>query len=423
MVTLSELTVVGTQVYRLSADHFAEPAMYVYNTTKIPPEIRAQFTLNPITGGLTLSDVKLDYEKIKEYNLVFYAINLRNPLLRSNEFRLNVIILDVNDKAPVFNSTNYVFSVAENSPIKTFIGTIHAEDADGTKANSNITYSLLNQDLAILFAVDPYDGRITIRSNLDREIRDEYRLTVQATDNSKVTACALVKITVTDVNEDVPRFPEPSYTIQMSRMTAVGYELFYFRAIDVDKTRVFYEFDTSAGKTPASEQQKFALNRTTGVLTLKSLLQKDTQKTYTVYVSGIDSVSGIPGPSTKLEMNIMDTQESRPTFAKQLYKFTVPENKPVGTDIGSVSAQSSFAGGSVLYYILENQFSKTISIGASTGVITLHEPLDYETAVSKEFIVNVCANDTTTAASGMLSLISIVFFFISLHLLLTLLGN
>lgn len=56
----------------------------------------------------------------------------------------------------------------------------------------------------------PYSGIVRTNIVLDREIRDQYRLTIIATDqgNPQLTGTATLSVRVIDVNDNQPTFPE-----------------------------------------------------------------------------------------------------------------------------------------------------------------------------------------------------------------------
>ena len=70
------------------------------------------------------------------------------------------------------------------------------------------------------FVIDPETGVIAVSRRLDRETIREYTLVIQASDSSvegpPLTAVAVVKIDITDVNDFSPLFHPPSYNVKVS---------------------------------------------------------------------------------------------------------------------------------------------------------------------------------------------------------------
>jgi hypothetical protein len=126
---------------------------------------RNDFSLS--TSGLIQVFDTLDRELIPVYNLVIRAMdeggNFGTTLLR-------VVLLDVNDRAPEFEQTEYTAFVNENSLEGTLVlpelnGTsvrIQAQDADERNSlNSVVQYSLAGLN-AGRFNIEASTGRVTV---------------------------------------------------------------------------------------------------------------------------------------------------------------------------------------------------------------------------------------------------------------------
>ena len=90
------------------------------------------------------------------------------------EGSVEIIIDDVNDNDPVFDSANYRGSVLENSQVGTVILKVGADDAD---KNKTLKYSIrANDDIKKLVHVSPSSGEISVGGSsmgsekIDREM-------------------------------------------------------------------------------------------------------------------------------------------------------------------------------------------------------------------------------------------------------------
>ena len=92
IIAISEQTPSLFQVYKLSAKHdIGEMIVYRYNQSKTSAAAMSLFDItNPLTGIIKSSTEKFDYEKQTAYDLYFYATNLFNQTLLSNEFHLRI---------------------------------------------------------------------------------------------------------------------------------------------------------------------------------------------------------------------------------------------------------------------------------------------------------------------------------------------
>ena len=105
------------------------------------------------------------------------------------------------NRAPVFGSATYSFTVAENTAVWQSVGTVFATDPD---EGDFVTYHITAGNGAGRFEISSgrSGGVILVWDALDYETTSSYTLTVEARDGKAVgTSSATVEITVTDVAE------------------------------------------------------------------------------------------------------------------------------------------------------------------------------------------------------------------------------
>ena len=99
--------------------------------------------------------------------------------------QLSILILDVNDHIPQFETEHFHFQVKENLSPGTFIGRIEASDPD-VFLNGKIHYTLSGDDLLhsdnrTMFRIDKDTGEIFLGdSTLDYERKKEYTMMIEA---------------------------------------------------------------------------------------------------------------------------------------------------------------------------------------------------------------------------------------------------
>ena len=403
-ITLSEKTLPNTHIYQLTA--MGESGIqFFYNTTKTLNDTQVMFIIGD-TGIIWFNGTNLDYESgTTQFDLYIDARN--SELVGLNEFHLVIKLSDINDNSPIFNASSYAFNVVENRSVYTTVGKVFATDADGTNANNQVKYYILNDMFGTVFQIDQISGQITTASILDYEFERIYILTACATDNATDTSenipsnerrstCVPVTISVLNLNEHLPVFDASSYLIQISEKAPNGQEIFRFSATDGDHTPIYFQYNTS--KTSAEDMATFELNNVTGLVTLNaSKLDFEIQSKYFLYVFAIDSVSLLKGDTTELVIELIDINDNSPIFANNLYEATILESAGNGSFITSVSAsdKDGISNGAIVYYILPNHYSNKFAVNSSTGDILVDSQLDYEAGIHT-FILTVCANDTTT---------------------------
>jgi len=143
--------------------------------TIIPPSSYFSITSN---DGTISTNTSFDYEIKREYKFQVRANDHGQPPLESFvDIQINII--NVNEYSPQFESDHYEFLINENESIK-LVGQVKAYDRD---YGDSIIYSLGNHE--DLFIIDQ-NGKIWTQIIFDRELQDEYKLTVIATDNSTI---------------------------------------------------------------------------------------------------------------------------------------------------------------------------------------------------------------------------------------------
>ena len=194
---------------------------------------------------------------------------------------ISVTITDVDefDTGAVSDSNAAANTVAENATVGTAVGiTAAASDADAT--NNTISYSL-DDDAGGLFAIDANSGVVTVNGALDYETATSHNITARATSSDGSFSTQGFTINVTDVNEaGVSAISDSDaaadFVLENSTLgTVVGVTAF---AADPDGTdTVSYSLDDDAGGL-------FAIDATTGVVTVAGAIDREAASSYNITV-------------------------------------------------------------------------------------------------------------------------------------------
>ena len=116
-----------------------------------------------------------------------------------------VTITDDNDLSPLFHPTSYRVEVGEDTPVYTTVVTVTASDADVGR-NGEVLYRLAAGS-GPAFCVQPASGAVILMRRLHHRDRDNYLLTVTATDRGAPprTSTATLTVYVRRVNMHAPR--------------------------------------------------------------------------------------------------------------------------------------------------------------------------------------------------------------------------
>lgn len=102
------------------------------------------FRVHPKTGWLYLSN-NLDYEAVTRFRFRVLATASGEAATTNmtSSATVTVLVMDVNDNAPVFSRDTYYFTVSEGSSPQGLVGTVKATDRDSGK-NGQMSYILLS---------------------------------------------------------------------------------------------------------------------------------------------------------------------------------------------------------------------------------------------------------------------------------------
>jgi VCBS repeat-containing protein len=109
---------------------------------------------------------------------------------------VTITVRPVNDRPTLGGRT---FSLPENSPNGTAVGTVTGADVDGDV----LAYRITSGNTSGAFAIDPATGKLTVANSaaLDYEVRTSFTLTVEVRDPAGLTAKATVTVKLTNVVE------------------------------------------------------------------------------------------------------------------------------------------------------------------------------------------------------------------------------
>ncbi|XP_062473668.1 cadherin-12 isoform X2 [Pezoporus occidentalis] len=358
------------------------------------------FTIDETTGDIHAIR-SLDREEKPFYTLRAQAVDVdtKKPLEPESEFIIKV--QDINDNEPKFLDGPYVASVPEMSPVGAYVLQVKATDADDpTYGNSaRVVYSILQGQP--YFSIDPKTGVIrTALPNMDREVKEQYQVLIQAKDMGGqlggLAGTTTVNITLTDVNDNPPRFPKSIFHLKVPESSHVGSAIGRIRAVDPDfgqNAEIEYNIVPGDG----GNLFDITTDETTqeGVIKLKKPLDFETKKAYTFKVEAsnlhLDHRFHSVGPfkdTATVKINVLDMDEP-PVFSKPMYTMEVYEDTPVGTIIGAVTAQDLDAGSSSVRYFIDwkNDVDSYFTIDATEGTIATNELLDRESTAQYNFSI------------------------------------
>ncbi|XP_031418994.1 cadherin-7a [Clupea harengus] len=349
------------------------------------------FTIDEDTGDIHAIK-RLDREEQAYYTLRAQAVDYgtSRPVEPESEFVIKV--QDINDNEPKFLDGPYNTRVPEMSPVGTSVVQVVATDADDpTYGNSaRVVYSILEGQP--YFSVDPKTGVIrTALPNMDREARDQYLLVIQAKDMvgqmGGLSGTTSVTVTLSDVNDNPPRFSRKSYQFSVPESLPVASVVAKIKALDSDVgPNAEMEYRIIDGDGLGMFRVSTDKDTQEGIITLLKNLDFETKTTYSLRIEASNRhpdsrfLSQGMFSDTAMVRLIVENVDEPPVFSSSLSKMVVSEAAKVGTIVGTVSANDPDSTNSPIRYSIDRNtdLERFFNIEATTGIISTAKSLDRE---------------------------------------------
>ncbi|PWA25503.1 hypothetical protein CCH79_00020988, partial [Gambusia affinis] len=265
----------------------------------------------------------LDRETNPRLSLKLVAVDGGTPQ-RSGTVNIDVVVLDANDNAPVFNQTLYKATVTENALKNTYVTTVNASDAD-VGSNSVVTYyfSDLSNYLGDLFKIDEKSGVVVTTGFIDFEKDKKFELQIHAKDQGGLTDTSKVIIEVVDVNDNAPAISVMSFTSPVLEDSPPGTTIGIINVKDLDSGDNGQVSCRIEGNVPFKIRTN--LKHYYSLIT-DSVLDREMVSQYNITVVATDS--GAPPLSAQRIFNIKvsDVNDNAPLFSNTVYSAFITEN-------------------------------------------------------------------------------------------------
>ncbi|NWT04482.1 CADH9 protein, partial [Mionectes macconnelli] len=349
------------------------------------------FIIDENTGDIHAAK-KLDREEKSLYVLRAKAIDRKTGRQVEPESEFIIKIHDINDNEPKFTKDMYTASIPEMSGVGTSVIQVTATDADDANYGNSakVVYSILQGQP--YFSVDPETGIIkTALPDMSRENREQYQVVIQAKDMGGqmggLSGTTTVNITLTDVNDNPPRFPQRTYQFSSPESAPPGTPLGRIKANDPDVgENAEIEYSISSGD--GSDMFDIVTDKDTqeGIITVKKHLDFENKVLYTLRV---EATNAHPDPrflqlgpfkdTALVKISVEDIDEP-PVFSRPWYLMEVDEDAREGSIIGQVVAQDPDKANNAIKYSVDRHtdLDRIFNIYSGNGSLFISKPLDRE---------------------------------------------
>ncbi|NXD74407.1 PCDBF protein, partial [Eolophus roseicapillus] len=337
----------------------------------------------------------LDREEQAEVDFSLIAVDGGSPP-RSGTTQIHILVLDVNDNAPIFTQKVFIAQVLENAPEGSVILRVVATDRDaGVNGDISYQFSQAGGQSHSAFEIDPMSGEIKLTKPLDFEAAENHELRVRATDGGGLSAICRVLVEVVDVNDNAPEVMISSFSSHLPEDALPGTVVALFTVRDEDAG--------ANGKISCAleDQLSFSLRpayKNYFELVTVSALDREEMARYILTVTAADAGSPPLTTTQTFTVDISDVNDNAPVFNQTSYTMYVRENNVPTVLVGTINATDADMGpnSKVTYSLVsahaaEQPSCSCISVNSENGDVFVLWSLDYEQV--RQIKVLVSASD------------------------------
>ncbi|XP_053703162.1 protocadherin Fat 3 isoform X3 [Synchiropus splendidus] len=354
--------------------------------------VDGMFSIDPVSGVVIL-EKPLDRESQDSYRIRVQAADRAGQEgALFSQVDLRVLVLDVNDNAPVFQRRDASVTVPEDVAVGTEVVQLLATSAD-IGPNADITYRIRSGNELGKFSIDRSSGSISVADDLDFEVCKDFYLTVEAWDSGSppLSTATMVIIELMDVNDNAPTFNREVYNLLLSEDASVGQTVAWVVAEDLDSQvngRITYSI------LKGDRSNHFWMDPVTGHLKVNKPLDRELVSRYTLSVQAFDSGSPAMSSTVDVNIDISDVNDNPPVFSPPNSTAVVQLNQAAGLTLLTLSVSdkdSSRNGPPFHFQIVSGNEERFFSLD-QTGTLKSNRVFGPE--APREFILEIQATDS-----------------------------
>ncbi|XP_023188428.1 protocadherin-17 isoform X2 [Xiphophorus maculatus] len=386
----------------------------VYSFSGYAPErIRELFSIDSRTGVIKIQG-EIDYEESSVIEIDVQAKDLGpNPI--PGHCKVTVKVLDRNDNWP---SIGFVSvrqgAISEAAPPGTVIALVRVTDKDSGR-NGQLQCKVLGN---VPFKLEEnYDNFYTVVTDrpLDREVQDEYNVTIVAKDNGipPLNSTKSFTVKILDENDNVPRFTKSVYLLQIPENNIPGEYLGSVLAHDPDLGQngtVYYSIINS-NVSGGDVNTYVNVNAANGAIYAVRSFNYEQIKYFDFKVLAKDAGSPHLESNATVRISVLDVNDNIPVIVLPLLQndtaeIHVPRNVGVGYIVTTVRAVDNDYGesGRLTYEISDGNEEHLFEIDPITGEVRTAHPFWDDVSPIVELIIRVSdhGKPTLTAAARLI---------------------
>uniref|UniRef100_A0A8C6UJM4 Protocadherin 1a n=1 Tax=Neogobius melanostomus TaxID=47308 RepID=A0A8C6UJM4_9GOBI len=343
----------NTLIGSLAADQGLPDSGHLYKLEVGAPYLR----VDGKTGDIFTTEIPIDRETLKDCRTLLkgklcyleFEVSVTD-LIQNQSPRLiegRIEVQDINDNTPQFPSSVLTISVPENTMMGALFSIPLATDRDSDRNGV--------ADYALTAGLDARrkTPQLIVLGNLDREMKDSYDLTIKAVDggNPQRYSSALLRVVVTDANDNSPKFEKSTYEAEVSENSPMGHSVLQVKANDSDlgpNGEIEYTLHQAMDPVP----RLLRIDRSSGVIYVKGPLDREEISSLSFYVVAKDKGPQPKSSKTFVTIEVTDQNDNAPAVeirgiglvTHSAGVANISEDMPVGTAVALVQVSDKDEG-------------------------------------------------------------------------------
>ncbi|XP_078087870.1 protocadherin beta-16-like isoform X2 [Mustelus asterias] len=381
--------------------------MYVFSD-QTSDKVHEVFSLDSITGEIRVTGV-VDFEEAGNYQISVQAQD-RGTQSLSVYCKVLIRVTDVNDNYPEIIVTTTSNSISENAAEDTVVAHFQVTDPDSDEKGSS--YCRITRDIPFRLSRS-FNKYYTLVTNgeLDREEEPGYNITIICTDTGSppLSANKTIQVQVSDINDNAPRFTQPSFTMYVTENNVIGASIGAVSAYDPDfnqNAELSYSIlDILLHPLPTTTF--IAINAASGEIFAQRSFDFEQLKQIQFHVQVKDF--GSPPLSNNVTVNvfIVDQNDNAPVIVSPLSnkgsaaEDTMPRSAEPGYLVTKVTATDGDSGlnGQIVYQLRQPTDESLFTVASKTGEIWTIRHLSHKDSLRQNIVILVKDNGTPSLSS------------------------
>ncbi|XP_055782701.1 protocadherin gamma-C5-like isoform X6 [Salvelinus fontinalis] len=400
-VSINENSPKGTFMVKLKATDNDEgqngEVKYTFGE-RTPESVLSTFDIDPVTGEMFLKG-ELDSESAANYEIDVVAKDEGIPEMEGH-CSVQVEVIDLNDNPPEIVLTSKPSPVREDAPRGTVVALIGARDRDSGN-NGKVTLQLPKGHPFSLKPSFSNNYALVTSGVLDRESFSEYNIEITATDSGSppLTTKKTIPVSIIDVNDNPPKFTQPSYNVFLKENGPPGSMLSSVSASDLDfgdNAKISYSILESKVQDVSLSSYVY-INSDNGSIYSTHSFDYEKLKVFQILVQAKDHGSPSLSSNATVHVFILDQNDNAPAVIYpsaalgSLSHHLMPRSAKAGYLVTKVTAVDADSGHNawISYKLVEATDTSLFSVNLYTGEVRTKRAVSEQDDSSQRLFIEI----------------------------------